>query len=215
MSGNEQLERMKTSANLEIARAEELISGLRENGQTGLQDAVQLLIKASESYRSGNYYIAWKYAKAAVIATENTENDKSSENKQQIIQNISDVSSTDNALEAENEYVEQYWEEKSENQEPTKKKDTYKNNETEIQKTDFIDDESESSKSQYHVSSEANYLRKATKETFEDYPAPSGAVSDYSDDERIHCKNCKSRITPVLKLFGGYKCPVCGSDVEK
>jgi len=185
MSGDDQLNRMKTAAYNEIIRTTAIVARLRESDSGTADYAQQELTRASQEYQKGNYYISWEHAKKAYSLA------------------------TGSSPAEEDSALDNLWKSESGN-EPAD--DTH---EDDFQETaeglSSGDMPEETAPGQQPVSHDQPVSKD---DGFDQHmPKPLDAASE-SMSGRTHCKNCKSRITPVPKFFGGYKCPLCGADVE-
>lgn len=202
MSGDVQLARMKATANAEIIRAAALIAKLRQEGKVGLHDAATMLAKASTAYRAENYYLAWEYAKIARSTAEKIMGGIQVTTPPVPMIPSGQVVVTEGAASAD-QSASDYWKEESVSEAAVTQADTA------YQRSAYTEPEQQS----YQKAEYQEPQKQPTQYTYTPQYSSSSTTSQ-TGENRTHCKNCKSRITPVEKFMGGYKCPVCGADVE-
>jgi hypothetical protein len=246
---------MKAAADSEIVKASTLLALLRKENRDGLQDPAALLIKATDSYRQGNYYLAWEYARLATASAGKIRGGIPVEYGPEIRSSPTPPPmDTDEGTEP----AYKYWEEKNESGQDADAEDkvvpettgadddTGGRSDSDVDESDVpvelqgedgtVGRDGSSTESaqetgkEWQKTQEKHFAEEMKKYETPRYPTldygtpknelPEARAPSYGDsavDERTgrtHCRNCKSRITPVPKLLGGYKCPMCGEDMD-
>lgn len=198
MPTNEAIERMRNKATSEILVAEAMYNGMTAAGRSPPGDAADLIRNAREAFSNSNYYIAWDSAQKAQTVMRFAGGqapavaEKKADRLEQDYSGVVPAGGGGSAVEGIGGLSGQAVQSGSDSANSM--------------------DEAGKSWENADIMSRQQMPQKEDSGSLEhELPKPK-FIPDYGTG-RTYCPHCKSRITPVDKMFGGKKCPICSESV--